>query len=156
MRILIFSDTHRRTEACIQLLENMQHQTDAVLHAGDVAEDIEKLQMTFPNLMIYGVRGNNDFNTNLPTEQLLDFDGTKLFLTHGHRYKVKYTYENLADSAAAQGASIAVFGHTHQSCTRTENGILLLNPGSGGGIWPTYAVLEIENGKVSTDILALR
>ena len=158
MRIFAFSDTHRHTELCIRFLENMHSQTDAVLHAGDVAEDVETIKKAFPRLAIYGVRGNNDYfaNTNLPADLVLDFSGVKLFLTHGHRYNVKETYENLADAAGQHGASVAVFGHTHQSCTRTENGILILNPGSASGIWPTCAVLEIENGEVKTDILGLR
>ena len=156
MRIFVFSDTHGRTDGCIRLLENMRHCTDAVLHAGDVHADITKLQQTFPDLKIYGVSGNNDFHAILPTEQVLEFDGVKLFLTHGHRYKVKYTYEDITSAAIARGASVAVFGHTHQSCDRTENGVLLLNPGSAGGIWPTYAVIEIENGEIRTDIISLR
>ncbi len=156
MRIVVFSDTHRNISGCIQLLENMQGQIDAVLHAGDIAEDIEKLKSTFPHMAICGVRGNNDFYTNLPTELLLDYEGIKIFLTHGHRYKVKYTYEDIADVAIAKGAQIAVFGHTHQSCDRIEKGVHLLNPGSAGGLWPTYAIIEMENGKISTDIISLR
>ncbi len=156
MRIFVFSDTHGRTEDCIRLLENMQGNVDAVLHAGDVAADIEKLQRTFPTLPIYGVSGNNDFQKTFPLLQTLTFDGVTLILTHGHRYKVKYTYEDIADAAAEAHATLAVFGHTHQSCDRTENGIHLLNPGSAGGIWPTYAVIEIENGQFKTDIISLR
>lgn len=158
MRIFAFSDTHRHTAHCIRFLENMRGNTDAVLFAGDVAEDVETLKKAFPELPIYGVRGNNDYfaNTDLPADLVLDFDGVKLFLTHGHRYKVKETYEDIADAAKEHGATVAVFGHTHQSCDRTENGVHIINPGSGTGIWPTCAVLEIENGIIKTDILGLR
>lgn len=158
MRIVAFSDTHKHTEDCVRLLENMQGSIDAVLHAGDVAEDIDFLTKRFPDMKIYGVRGNNDMfkTTPLPAKLLLEFGGIKLLLTHGHSYNVKYTYEDLADAAIDCGAKIAVFGHTHQSCDRTENGIRLINPGSSAGVWPTYAVIEIEDGKFNTDIISLR
>lgn len=158
MRIFAFSDTHKSLALCIQLLENMRGNVDAVLHAGDVAEDIAALTERFPDIPIYGVRGNNDMfkTTALPAKLVLEFDGVKLFLTHGHSYNVKYTYEDIADAAMEHGAKIAVFGHTHQSCDRKENGIHLINPGSAGGMWATYAVIEIEDGKVATDIISLR
>lgn len=156
MRIFVFSDTHGRTEGCIRLLENMHGCVDAVLHAGDVSADIEALQAAFPDLPVYGVSGNNDFQKKFPLTQTLTFDGVTLILTHGHRFKVKYTYEDIADAAIEAKATLAVFGHTHQSCDRTENGIHLLNPGSAGGLWATYAVIEIESGQFKTDILSMR
>lgn len=152
MRILIFSDTHGITDSCISVI-NSFGKADMLLHAGDCVRDAEDLSYIYPRLPLYYVRGNNDFCTNAPNELLVNAEGKRLFLTHGHAQRVKYESDcrTLAAQAKANGADVAVFGHTHNPYTDYVGSVILFNPGSmryGG----TYGVINIENGEIKTKI----
>lgn len=151
MRILVFSDTHKHTESCVQVLERIIG-VDMVLHAGDHASDAMELQEIFPDIPIKYVAGNCDF-LKAPQELVVEADGKRIFLTHGHAYSVKYeeNYSSLRQRTAELGCDCAVFGHTHQGfndCTKTP---VLLNPGSikQNG---TFGVIEIEGGMLKTAV----
>lgn len=156
MRILIFSDTHGYIEDCIALIGNIQ-KTDMVLHAGDYTEDAEKLAAMYPRLPLYYVKGNGDFFTSAPNEQLIHADGKRIYLTHGHLQSVKSDkeYETLVGQAKELNADLAVFGHTHQPYEGFFGNLTLLNPGSLR-YTGTYGVCEIEDGKLKTCICSVR
>ena len=78
-------------------------------------------------------------------------DGVKFFLTHGHRYSVKYTLDALLNAAYFAGANIVLFGHTHRAVNETMQGLYVVNPGTAGvGAACTYACIETENGAIRT------
>ena len=83
-----------------------------------------------------------------PLEGLAPFGGVLFFYTHGHRYGVKMGSAQLAETAGARGADVALFGHTH--VRELERGIgtiaTVFNPGSlrDGG---SYGVIEITDGQ---------
>ncbi len=154
MRILIFSDTHGRTDGMDRALSAISG-VDAVLHAGDVSRDIGYLQDVY-ELPIYGVRGNNDFIDEFPLLQTVELGGHRILLTHGHTLRVKQSYDRLIEEAVQQSADIAVFGHTHVSFCGYERGVLLLNPGTmmyAGVDRNTFGIIETDGGKIGADIL---
>lgn len=129
-----------------------KEECDAVLHLGDVANDVEHLRQKFFYKTICAVSGNNDgFFRDDPTEIFLTDCGHKIMLCHGHRHSVKSSAERLARAAKAEGCDIALFGHTHTTCNTTVDGVLLVNPGSVGRNG-TYAVLKISEKCVSVEI----
>ena len=77
-------------------------------------------------------------------ELILQFEGHKLLLTHGHHYHVKSGYGALLARAVRAGADIVLFGHTHLPISETVSSgseicgvaithpIYLFNPGSIG------------------------
>ena len=74
-----------------------------------------------------------------------------IFYTHGHMYGVKYDLDTLAEAAAARGAEVALFGHTHIPLEEQHGTVLLFNPGSCGRCYTgpdTYGVLTLANGRV--------
>ena len=153
-RILILSDSHGDTNRCINIINKFEGQLDAIIHAGDCVRDAEDLTYIFPDIPMHYVRGNNDIFTTAPGDLLVESSGVRIFITHGHDYRVKYElkYTTLAEKAKKVGADLCVFGHTHMPYTDFVGNMIILNPGSirfGG----TYAVAEIENGKVKTAIL---
>lgn len=154
MRILVFSDTHGVTDSCIHIISKLKHAgIDLILHAGDYTRDAEDLSYIFPEIRIEYVRGNNDF-TRTPSDLVIDAENHKIFLTHGHGYRVKSEsdYATLAEKARSLGCDTAVFGHTHMPYLGKNDGITVLNPGSiryGG----TYAIIEIEDGVLKADII---
>ena len=104
------------------------------------------------------VSGNNDFFSDLPREDVIDIEGNKVLVTHGHYYGVSMAFDQLADAAKQRGCNAAFFGHIHVPVLEKEDGILLVNPGSLAfprqrGRRPSYAVLETDgNGGMDVEI----
>jgi len=99
------------------------------------------------------VAGNCDFGALEPLDGLAAFDQVVVFYTHGHMYGVKYDLDTLADAAAARGAEVALFGHTHKPIALQKNGVFLFNPGSCGRCYTgpnTYGVMLLDKGKITS------
>ncbi|MGE5558098.1 MAG: metallophosphoesterase [Bacillota bacterium] len=144
MRAGIVSDIHGSFFNLLRAVKSMGN-IDLLIHAGDGAADIVKLQGRY-SFRIEAVKGNCDSCDIFPEEALFEIDGYRIFLCHGHRYGVKTGIQPLLARARAEKADVAVYGHTHEALICTERGILLINPGSlyygraPGG--PSYAILE--------------
>ena len=70
-------------------------------------------------------------------------DGVRIFMTHGHRYGVKYTLDSLANAAHFSGAALALFGHTHRSEYRRMGDVTLFNPGAAGS-GGSYGLITVK------------
>ena len=128
MKIGIMSDTHGRW-AAIDNVVCLAGKTDMWLHCGDCVPDAEYLQelVTVP---VYFVAGNCDWPMGGTCyERIIDVEGHRIFLTHGHNYGVRYTREYIMEAAESQGADIAVYGHTHVVDYKPGS-LVVLNPGS--------------------------
>lgn len=152
-RVLIFSDTHGYTDPCIQLINNTPN-VAAVIHAGDYTRDAEDLSYIFPDLQLFYVKGNNDLLSRAPAQLTVIIGGARIFITHGHEQRVKYEsrYNTLREHAKKSAPQLVVFGHTHIPYTGYDDDFITLNPGSVR-YTRTYAVAEIEDGRVKTEIL---
>lgn len=128
MLIAVVSDTHRDIYYIKKVRELIKN-ADILIHLGDNVDDIEVLTKDF-NGLVYAVKGNCDFAGGFPSEQIIEVKGTKIFITHGHKYGVKYDLNNLYFKAREVEAKMALFGHTHTSQIEEECGIILMNPGS--------------------------
>ena len=161
MKYLVVSDIHGslpRLEKVLSFFESNDY--DMLLILGDIlnygprngipegidAPGIAERLNAFAGRIV-AVRGNCDSEVD---QMLLKFpimsdycilvaDGTRVFLTHGH----KFNEENLLP----QGADILFYGHTHLwKLEKDSNGILLCNTGSitfpKGGNVPTFATLD--------------
>lgn len=131
-RVGVFSDSHGDHDALDRLLEKMGR-VDAACFLGDVARDAAHLRERLARMpgepVLYAVRGNNDLASLLPDELLVELGGVRVYMEHGHLCPSLLT---LAYRAKDRGASIALFGHTHEPLCEYEQGVLLLNPGSAG------------------------
>ncbi|CAM3802197.1 metallophosphoesterase family protein [Alicyclobacillus pomorum] len=146
MRLCIVSDTHRYRHELLSAVKSVP-KIDAILHAGDEIEDVRWLaqRVDWP---IYAVAGNWDSGSrDFPHDLTIDAFGPRIFLTHGHRWRVKEGMKALTERAKAVGANIVVFGHTHTAVVLMSDGILFVNPGSlaapRGRRERTFAVLDI-------------
>lgn len=146
MIIAVFSDTHGDNTSMLNIVESNKN-IKAVIHCGDVADDIDSLKMCFHNLPVYGVRGNNDFFTNYPRELICEIGGLNFFITHGHFYSVKMGRTLIKSACKDFGCDICVYGHTHIASLSEENGIIVLNPGSSK-YSGSYALIDTETKKV--------
>ena len=128
MRIGIISDTHGRWES-IDDAVSMAGEIDMWLHCGDCVPDAEYLQ-DLVDAPVHYVAGNCDWPTSNATyEKIIEAEGYRIFLTHGHNYGVRYTREYIMEAAESLGANIAVYGHTH-IVDYQKDSLLVLNPGS--------------------------
>lgn len=156
MRIGIVSDTHGSFQNLVQAVGEMGP-IGLLLHAGDGARDVDRLRGK-GRFEIESVRGNCDFG---PYREELAFpvEGRRILLTHGHAYGVKTGLLRLQLRGAEWQADIVVYGHTHVPDNSYANGLRLVNPGSlsqaRGGLYPTYAVMEIAGERIDVEICRL-
>ena len=153
MKAVVLSDSHgsfgelkKAVDAEIQ-----NGGVSMIMFAGDVQRDADALRREYPRIPVAVVLGNNDWSVrDVPFDRTFTFAGKRVFLTHGHKYHVKYGLNTLLLKAREENADICVFGHTHRAYCEEVSGVFMLNPGSA---WLTYAVLEVdENGKISAEI----
>ena len=106
---------------------------DAVIHCGDGSRDTQAVIREFPELPVYQVGGNCDFDPTLPLTLTVELSGVRILIAHGHSYGVRYgDLDRLAYAAEEAGARIALYGHTHRAKVDTVGAVTVLNPGSAG------------------------
>lgn len=155
MRIVVFSDSHGRSEKLIEAIS--EKAPDMIIHLGDGSREVLKIKEQFPKIPLKAVQGNCDIGSPLPETEVFSVKGLKFFITHGHIYSVKRTIEILVDEALANNADIAMYGHTHVADNRTIRGLRVMNPGScGPTITPTCAVIDIpDSGEPSCLVVGI-
>lgn len=131
MKILVISDTHRKTEGAVRALRENPDITH-VIHLGDMVDDADELQQIFYDKSFCKIRGNNDRRTFARDSALLSLCGMNIFATHGHAFGVKCGYGALASHARSLGCDVALFGHTHIYADETIGGVRCLNPSNKG------------------------
>ena len=158
MDYLIFSDTHGGANAMLRVMERCAGTYDGVLFLGDGLAEVERVRAVHPDVNIIAVAGNCDFSAKYLAaewrEKLVELDGVRVLMMHGHHHGVKYGTSDAAAYARAKGADILLFGHTHEPLERHLSGdkpLWLFNPGSAFSPRegePTFGRLTIRNGQI--------
>ena len=120
-------------------------------HLGDYTRDCDALK-ALTDKKIYGVKGNNDYSSDYPTEELISVEGVKILLLHGHTLNVKYTLDRIYYRALELDAKCVLYGHTHAADITINNGIFLVCPGAFGGMRQSYARITVKDGQVRPDL----
>ncbi len=150
MKVLICSDTHRKHDNYMKVVEE-ESPVDLLIHCGDT-EGGEYLISKVVNCPCKIVAGNNDFFGELPRDISFELGGRKIWVTHGHNYYVGLGTSFIVEEARARGASVVMFGHTHRPIIE-EGEVLCICPGSLSyprqpDRRPSYIILTIdENGR---------
>lgn len=150
MRILVISDTHgdiNKAEEAIRSNTGI----NLIIHLGDYFRDAQKLSDIFPKIPIEYIYGNSDFMIeDVPAEKMLEICGKRIFITHGHRYSVKWDYDKLYRKAEEMKADLLLFGHTHVPDLIEKGKYYVMNPGSTSDprddANESYAIIDIDNG----------
>lgn len=140
MRIIVASDTHGNDKYLRSVLEERGGITHLV-HLGDGNRELRQIEQDYPDITVFGVRGNNDLSPIYPDEFYFELCGRKFFMTHGHLYGVRTSLTKLYEKAKAIGADTVLFGHTHLKCDKEFDGIRFLNPSA-------YGVILISDNKI--------
>ena len=158
MRIVVFSDSHGDIFQAIEVVRRNEREK-VFIFLGDGADELLTLREMYPHKEFIAVRGNCDFFCQLPDEYTMDVDGTKILCTHGHLYNVKYSLDKLTETARKRGVTIALYGHTHKSNVRYDDGLYLVCPGSvsrPADRQPTYATIDITEKGIFCNIVEMK
>lgn len=88
MKIVVFADSHKDVKTMEAVIKKEKPQT--VIHLGDHITDGKRLQKIFPDLRIEMVPGNTDAVTGYPSDKIIEWNGKRIFITHGDRYDVNF------------------------------------------------------------------
>lgn len=158
MNIIVFSDSHGSSATMEEIVRARLRDTDLFVHLGDGAFEFQRLAERYPERAFLCVCGNCDSRSRWqegaapPDDDLITLEGKRIFMTHGHRYGVKYGLETLFSAARERNADITLYGHTHLAFsqylpeTDWHPAMYFLCPGSishpaEGG--PSYGVIHI-------------
>ena len=148
-KCLVVSDTHGDNRAMYAVIER-EKPFDILIHCGDVEGNLAAALGT-QEFGYFAVRGNCDTFSYAEEERCVKLGYYRVFVTHGHRYQVKYRDSALIQAGKKEHADVILYGHTHVPEIKEDkaNGILIVNPGSLSRPHqiprePTYAVLTIS------------
>ena len=149
MKILIVSDSHGNHDLVRRAI-GQEAPIVMLIHAGDVEGDLERILGDKREYEIRAVAGNMDWSDSLEDELCFEVCGHTIFLAHGHRFGVHGGTRRLVERAKKLGADIAIYGHIHVPDYGTEDGVLVINPGSVAkprqeGWRKSYAVMTIDD-----------
>ena len=149
MNIGIISDTHLSPDGYgaynpqpkdehgreIDLLYNMLipyfSEVEVVLHAGDLV-DLSVIDMLQQFGEVHAISGNMDLKSvraTLPEKKILEFNGFRIGIIHGWGAPDGLSGK-VRNKFAGEKLDCIVFGHSHQTYDRVEEGILMFNPGT--------------------------
>lgn len=153
VKILVVSDTHGKNKNVIEKVKDMK-KPDLMLHLGDYVGDGIAISKALKISSII-VSGNGDHpSSGFKDEEIIEINGKRIFLTHGHRLGVNYSLNKLFYRAKELRADIALFGHTHIAFIEKKEDCIIMNPGSpfsprGFSDKKTFGIIEIS-GEIKT------
>lgn len=148
MRAIVVSDSHGDTynlEKAIKLHRN----ADMVIFLGDGERNLYSPQVSaaIENKVLAAFKGDCDFYSSLPEEDVVSLGGKRIYCLHGHTKGVKHGFEMLEHQAKLKGVDIAVHGHTHEPRVNFSDGIWYMCPGSIKTGW--YGIIDIDESTQS-------
>lgn len=150
MKILVLSDSHAAMSFMRLCIERVK--PDFLVHLGDYFDDGQTIGEEYPDIPLFQVPGNCDKYRCPPfqPEMLIQrIDGVQLYMTHGHRHRVKQDIGMLLRDAKASKADAVLYGHTHvANCYQDLEGLWVLNPGSCGYFGGSAGLIETKDKKI--------
>ncbi|WP_322800929.1 metallophosphoesterase family protein [Thermoflexus sp.] len=155
MTVGLIADTHvpQRLERLPPPVIEVFRGVALILHAGDLNRwpVLDELARLAP---VVAVRGNADLGLRLPWREVVEINGVRIGLVHGHggwpvylKNKIRETalgfeplrYLRYARFAFRDPVHVIVSGHTHRPHLVRVNGVWLVNPGP---VAPDYYVQQ--------------
>lgn len=151
MRIIVFSDIHKKLDAMLRIFEANEN-VDMFIFLGDGENELDDVKMLYPDKRILNVCGNCDYNSMSDNIGITNVMGKRIMFLHGHTHSVNYGTERVLDLARKNKVDILLFGHTHQRLLSYVDGIYLFNPGSASqprdGKGPSYGFIDITDAGI--------
>ena len=162
-RIVVTGDTHiRRWDEAHAALRAAVASADVAIHCGDWVhlDAVAGFRAAARRAVV--VHGNSDpqeLRAALPYREVLEIDGLRIGVTHPAWAGPEFPPERLLPDfpEADVGRLDAIcFGHLHEPLDAHVNGMHFINPGQGYPSFMvpgTYALLEIEGGRLRSEII---
>lgn len=151
--LLIVSDSHHNHRILADLVKKYPDM-DYYLHLGDSELYQDEIAP------FIAVKGNNDFDANLPSLRVLTVESLRLLMVHGHYYRLYGNKDALIAKAKEKNCSVVLYGHTHVPSDETTRGVRMINPGSlsynRDGSSPSYVIARIEDEKIEVDFYHIK
>lgn len=153
-KLVVMSDNHGYQDK-MEIVKNLEGDGDYYIHCGD--------SETYRPDDLAGwicVRGNNDWSFDIPKETILEVEGVRILITHGQFFGYFNRELKMMGLLQENNCQVLLSGHTHMPSIVEEDGYFFINPGSvslpRGGSKASYAVVYIDNNKVSAKIKELK
>lgn len=156
MKLGVISDTHRNKEYLENAVDWMirkQH-IATLFHLGDDYEDVMDLADRYIEIIqVPGTYHPKYLDNSLPHKVFETIMGITICLMHA----LEKDYSKQDHTSA----DIILYGHTHQSELRLEDGVLFMNPGHCKGpldknLPPTFGLLDIQDKTLTATIYDLK
>jgi hypothetical protein len=149
MKFAIISDTHDNMSNFKKAISWIQKENiQLILHCGDVTsiETLNNAKKLFGERIEF-VKGNGDFDLDLPEKKEIKIDKKKIAFTH---------FPQIAKKLAESGKFDLVFyGHTHKPWQEKIGDCRMINPGELAGqiLKPTFAIYNTDQDFLELKIL---
>ncbi|MBR0483878.1 MAG: metallophosphoesterase [Oscillospiraceae bacterium] len=163
MKIIVLSDTHGDYRV-LQKIAFLHQEADMFIHLGDGERELYQLFTSQPwaEQKFHCLKGNCDYNQDVKIYRTLTLDlpyGHRIFAAHGDYFQVKFGTARIVHEARENQADIVLYGHTHISDCRYEDGLYILNPGSlslpRDGKRPSYALIDVSEKGILPNLVFL-
>lgn len=152
MKCLVFSDSHRDTSNMRRAL-SLHPDAEVVFFLGDGVLDAHKVAEGDNCRSWQVVSGNCDTvpifkDGYVRSSDSITLEDKRIAFTHGHLVGAKGGFGGLLSFAKETGASIVLFGHTHEPTEKyfSESEVWLFNPGSIA--CGSYGIMTLTDGGV--------
>jgi putative phosphoesterase len=135
MRIVVVSDTHipKMNKKLPERLLSELKEADVILHAGDWTQ-MSVYEVLAAYAPTYGVAGNNDGTEivrKFGLHKILEFEGKRIGLVHGHGAGYRKDTESRAlEAFKDKKLDALIYGHSHIPVLKRTGEMLVFNPGS--------------------------
>jgi putative phosphoesterase len=155
MKIGIVSDTHRNVDLIEQAVDWLirRQKITMLYHLGDDYDDVSVLQEKYlETVQVPGIYDERYKNGTLAPVQTETACGCTITLVH--------CLEKDLDRQNIERSDIILYGHTHRSELKVDNGKLYMNPGHLKGpldknMPPSFGVLSIDDKGISAAIFGM-
>jgi hypothetical protein len=149
MKIAIVSDTHNNWANFKKAIEWIKkEEIRLILHCGDIQsqEIIDDAKKLFDGDIKF-VKGNGDYDLDLPEKMKLEFNGKRIGIVH---------FPNEAKKMAqSEKFDLVFYGHTHRPWDEKIEECHMINPGELAGHFykPSFAVYDTVTESLELKIL---
>lgn len=143
MKVIIMSDNHSDV-AVIEKIKQKYPDITHLVHCGDYCSSKQ-------DDALIRVKGNCDYE-NIEEEKIVEIDGLRFLVVHGHLFSKLHLIEDLFALAKYHACDVVCFGHIHRRVLEKRAGIILINPGSLSYNYdftnPGYALFDTKSKEV--------
>lgn len=161
-QLLVLADTHVSSlRELPQSITDAIRETEWVVHCGDYTNFsvVQELRSTARHFVgVYGNSDPPDVRQELPAETIIELEGKRIAVIHPPWGD---SPDRLEEKLVARfpGVDVILFGHTHDTCIKNRNGILLFNPGQSYAFHSmpvSTGIITIGNGELTGKVVMLR